>query len=129
MYALKQAMKDYPGPKYVQADLERSPITSLNAFDTITAFEVLEHLQNDVLALVNWRINAKQLLLSVPAEEKVKWAPSHPYHYRHYTKAQLSERLKQTGWVVKEWLCQRWNNEESVIEPGTHGTCWVVHAV
>lgn len=72
-------------------------------FDTLCAFEVLEHIEDDAAALAEWRarlVPGGHLFLSVPA-----W--QHRYalfdrivgHFRRYDPDQLRLRLEQAGFV------------------------------
>ena len=77
-----------------------------NEFDCIFAFDVLEHIDDDALALKNMKNmlknNTKSLLaLSVPAH---KWLwNAHDvsvHHKRRYTKNELVDLMKQSGFEV-----------------------------
>jgi SAM-dependent methyltransferase len=75
-----------------------------SAYDILGAYEVLEHIENDVGVLREWRelLNEKGLLLlSVPAHMKNfglrdKWAG----HFRRYEKENLHKLLTDSGFEV-----------------------------
>lgn len=69
-----------------------------NAYDYLMAFEVLEHIQQDEMALNKFRGYLKEngrMLLSVPAHIS-KWGESDICvgHYRRYEKSELNKKLK-----------------------------------
>lgn len=72
-------------------------------FDLVLCSEVLEHLQNDRVALERLGTllapNGK-LILSVPAGERTRFDRAIG-HLRHYTEEQLSERLHDAGFHVE----------------------------
>jgi SAM-dependent methyltransferase len=70
-------------------------------FDLVCAFEVIEHLEDDVGALVDWSSRVAPggaILVSVPAWP-VRYGPMDKLvgHYRRYTPEQLDEVLLKTG--------------------------------
>jgi len=70
------------------------------AFDVITLFEVLEHIEGDVEFLHHLlkKYFASLLLITMPHV-------SHPldeWHYEHYTDETLSVLLRKAGWKVLE---------------------------
>jgi len=75
------------------------------SFDLILAFEVLEHIEHDLMALE--RIHAALapggfFLMSVPAFMK-KWETSDDWagHFRRYEKDELQENLERSGFEIK----------------------------
>lgn len=66
-------------------------------FDLVCAFEVLEHLEDDVAALREWRSHVSPggwLALSVPADpRRFGSADEKAGHYRRYTRESLSDAL------------------------------------
>jgi SAM-dependent methyltransferase len=74
-------------------------------FQYLLAFEVLEHIEDDAAALVQWQDwlepNGK-LILSVPAHMK-KWTPEDDIagHYRRYEKNGLRRLLQTCGFTVE----------------------------
>ncbi len=83
----------------VHGDLSALPSGSL--FDLVCAFEVIEHLEDDVAALASWLPVLRSrgwLLLSVPAFAR-KFGPwdVKAGHYRRYERGQLAETLGRAG--------------------------------
>lgn len=73
-------------------------------YDLICAFEVLEHIEDDVSALESWNsllTESGYLLFSVPAHAD-KFGPLdiHVGHYRRYERADLEQKLAQAGFEV-----------------------------
>lgn len=97
-------------------------------FDTVCAFEVLEHIENDRAALADWVKHLKPgglLLLSVPAHsQKMGAADRLVGHFRRYDPEQMQALLAHAGLTdirvslygfpagvaleaVRNWLAQR----------------------
>lgn len=75
-------------------------------FDIAGAFEVLEHIQDDVTALRTWRewLNpGGHLLLSVPANP-TRFGPADRRvgHFRRYTRSSINRALRSGGFEVLE---------------------------
>jgi SAM-dependent methyltransferase len=71
------------------------------SFDLVCAFEVLEHIEDDIAALADWVRFVRpggHLLLSVPAFQE-RFGPMDTYagHYRRYSPDQIRERLIDSG--------------------------------
>jgi SAM-dependent methyltransferase len=82
-------------------------IVNGSKFDLVCAFEVLEHICDDVGALRSWRALLKPtgyLMLSVPAHAR-KFGPLDEFvgHFRRYERAELRAKLEQTGFEVN-WI-------------------------
>lgn len=77
---------------------------SEKTFDLITAFDVIEHIDNDVEALQEFRrvgTSTGRLLVTVPAYQWL-WS-SHDevnFHIRRYNKKQLQKALALAGWNI-----------------------------
>jgi len=75
---------------------------SENYFDYLFAFEVLEHIENDIEALISWSRYLKSggiLLLSVPAHMQAFGLEDRAVgHYRRYEKNELYSMLEQCGY-------------------------------
>jgi SAM-dependent methyltransferase len=74
-------------------------------FDMVCAFEVLEHIENDVAALVDWRARLNpggHILLSVPAHAR-RYGPHDELagHFRRYDRAALTTTLERAGFVTR----------------------------
>lgn len=79
------------------------------AFPLITAFEVLEHIEDDASALHQWRSWLSEtgtLLLSVPAHQ-ARWNARDVWagHVRRYERQQLQSLFVQTGFEVERIEC------------------------
>ncbi len=75
-------------------------------FDLITAFDVLEHCEDDQKSLKKWRSWLKSdavLLLTVPAFPCL-WGRNDEisHHFRRYTKSTLSHALSETGFEIEK---------------------------
>jgi len=72
-------------------------------FDLVCAFEVLEHLEDDLAALTEWRSRVTPggwLALSVPANpRRFAKADEKAGHYRRYTREALSSALTGAGFA------------------------------
>jgi SAM-dependent methyltransferase len=70
-------------------------------FDLLCAFEVLEHLEDDVAALTEWHSHVASggwVALSVPADpRRFSKADEKAGHYRRYTRESLSAALTRAG--------------------------------
>jgi SAM-dependent methyltransferase len=72
-------------------------------FDLVCAFEVLEHIEDDVAALKEWATHVRSggsVVLSVPAWPD-RFGPMDAMvgHFRRYTEASLREVMEQAGFV------------------------------
>jgi SAM-dependent methyltransferase len=75
---------------------------AVEGFDHLLAFEVLEHIENDLDTLNEWSKFLKpngKLIVSVPAHQK-KFSKADEYvgHIRRYEKAELFDLLKNAGY-------------------------------
>lgn len=78
-------------------------------FDYIFAFDVLEHIQDDVAALAEWVSWLKPngtLLLSVPARMAL-WTAGDEWagHFRRYEQAGLKRLLQESGLGIQTFEC------------------------
>jgi len=78
-------------------------------FDVLFAFEVLEHIEDDRIALAQWRSWLKpggHLLLSVPAHKQL-WTAGDEWagHIRRYERRSLLRLLDYVGFEVDEFEC------------------------
>lgn len=79
-------------------------------FMLVAAFDVLEHIENDVSALQQWRNwickSGGKLLLSVPAHTS-RWGPGDIWagHYRRYDAEQLQGLLNAQGFEIEYFEC------------------------
>lgn len=96
------AAQRVPGAKFFQMDARAIPFR--DEFDAIGAFDVLEHIEEDVKVLSEIRkaLNpGGYLLLSVPQHAWL-WSATDDYacHVRRYTKNDLHAKLKKAGFTV-----------------------------
>lgn len=94
--------KSYGIEECFQFDLLKTPFK--NEFDTVCLFDVLEHIEEDELALYNARQmlnNDGTIILTVPAHMWL-WNRSDAIagHKRRYTKKELTELLKKNGFEI-----------------------------
>jgi SAM-dependent methyltransferase len=78
------------------------------SFDLVCAFEVLEHIEDDVGALTEWRERIRPrgwLALSVPAWQS-RWGAldEQAGHFRRYERAQMLSVLSESGFERPEVL-------------------------
>lgn len=72
----------------------------VGVYDLVCAFEVLEHIEDDVDALRRWREHSRRwLLMSVPMDPN-RFGPADERvgHYRRYTRTSLIAALTAAGW-------------------------------
>lgn len=79
------------------------------SFDLVMSFEVIEHLQDDVGAMREWRKYLKpggRMILSTPAHPS-RWNAADEWagHVRRYTRQQLIEAVEQAGFEVEKVEC------------------------
>ncbi|MDA8584996.1 class I SAM-dependent methyltransferase [Rhodobacteraceae bacterium] len=78
-------------------------------FDLIMSFEVIEHLEEDVAAMRDWRAYLKsggRMILSTPAHPS-RWNAADVWagHVRRYTKDNLIAAISEAGFVVETIEC------------------------
>ena len=82
---------------------------SKSHFDIVGAYEVLEHIQNDDIALKQWRKLLSDngvLLISVPAHTKrFGLRDERVGHFRRYDKEVLIELLEISGFEIVKFIC------------------------
>ena len=93
-----------------------------SVFDLVCAFEVIEHIEREEDALVQWRKRSKRwLMVSTPAgpERFGAWDEA-AGHYRRHTSLTLLSSLRASGWepmVIRRYgypfgeLLDRWRQE------------------
>lgn len=94
---------DYCANVY-QLDLRETKTLTEENYDTIVCLDVLEHIDNDMIALQNLKTALKPggvLIISVPA---LSWLYSHRDeeigHYRRYNKHELLKKLMDAGFEI-----------------------------
>jgi len=94
--------------KFIQGSVDHLPFAN-QSFDTVLAFDVLEHVKDEDQA---WqgiaRVTKKRLIMSVPnSEDKILRRYNLTYkhhtdksHYREYSLLEVKERLESSGFKV-----------------------------
>lgn len=90
-----------------------------HAFDAVVCFEALEHVAHPERILHRFRGMAPRLLVSVPNQAVMPYAPNMRHHMRHYRQSELEELLALNGWRVKEWWGQA--DKDSDVTEGAEG--------
>ena len=117
-FALRYAAIRYPGPRYVRATGECLPFCS-ESFDSVTAFEVLEHIEHAALLLNEIRRVLKpngDVFISTPNPGHLwnalrHWLRGAPYpekidmnniyHLKEYHYDEFIQLLNQYGFTVR----------------------------
>ncbi len=100
--ALYYAVKRVPHANLIQADICRFPFES--EFDVIGSFDVLEHIDDDTLALQNIHKALRDnggLILTVPQHKRL-WSTYDDMacHKRRYSNRELRRKLKKAGFKI-----------------------------
>lgn len=98
-------MATHAGYTALDFDVTKPETLSLGTFDLVTALDVLEHIEDDLLALRHIQAlltSGGLCLVSVPAMPSL-WSDHdrHLGHVRRYTAKELAVRLKASGLKVK----------------------------
>ncbi len=90
----------------IDPEFERKHAVLINSFDTIFALNVIEHIENDKLALKNCKKLLKpggSLLILVPAFMSLyNVIDKGLFHYRRYTRSMLENRMSDAGLAVEK---------------------------
>jgi ubiquinone/menaquinone biosynthesis C-methylase UbiE len=109
-------------------DLHFLEIPSEIQYDTIVAFEIIEHLIEPRLFLAKARKHLKdtgRIIISVPNEKQIPHTVElNPFHIRHYTPEEAAKLLTESGFNVVRTLSQ----DSQEISPGTSGKFLIVEA-
>jgi 2-polyprenyl-3-methyl-5-hydroxy-6-metoxy-1,4-benzoquinol methylase len=92
--------------------------------DCAISIETIEHIPCDREWLAKLRAACKFLAVTVPNQDVIPFDPAkHIHHLRHYTKAQLTRLLLDTGWSPLSWATQyeKWNIDRATMRPGDDG--------
>ena len=136
--ALLFGAKHFPGPKYGRADIQSRKVfkDAGEEFNSITCFEVLEHLPHPDRALANFYKILKpegRLYCSVPNEDyypfRAETFKGEKYpHLRHYKPGEFIDLLAGAGFMKIGINCQKAKQEPEVI-PGDNGRYLVCVAI
>lgn len=81
----------------------------LGMYDYVVAFEVLEHIEDDIDMLKFWKKyikNGGRLIISVPAKQcKFSYLDKVSGHIRRYERSQLINVLQQAGFSIEKFNC------------------------
>jgi SAM-dependent methyltransferase len=105
---IEDKFRAYPNFRAVSSDITDSNISALRSenFDTVTCFNVLEHIEDDLLALVNMRqmlADNGRLILLVPAFQALYGTMDEADgHFRRYSKKELSMKLRKSDFAVEK---------------------------
>jgi SAM-dependent methyltransferase len=87
----------------VTGDIDRAPFS--RSFDIVGAFDVFEHLRDDVGALENVRdmlVPGGKLLLTVPAHRELwSYFDDASHHCRRYEREDLKQKLTKAGFHIQ----------------------------
>ena len=102
---LRERCRPFSEVRIAQGDISRDPFHAYQGLpDTVTCFNVLEHIEHDIQALKNMRQMIKpqgKLILFVPALENLYGALDQMAgHYRRYSRRKLTNSLQAAGWKV-----------------------------
>ncbi len=99
---LKYAKERLPDVEFIQLDATRMPFE--NEYDAIGAFDVLEHIDDDIAVIKNVHKALKRdgtFIVSVP---QYQWMWSHmddiDQHKRRYSRKELKNKLMENGFEV-----------------------------
>ena len=123
--ALAYAREHYASPQATFALADGNTPPELGNADAAVCFETIEHIEDPRPLLKALRLSAPTLIASVPNEEAFPWR-GYDHHFRHYTKHEFAEVLRQCGWCVTEWHGQE--GDESDVAPDVNGRTLVAIA-
>lgn len=106
----REAVRNIAGAAHADIDLHEAPAQDWDRrFDTMFAFDVLEHIEDDRGALAQWRHWIRDdgtLVLSVPARMKL-WTAGDEWagHYRRYERDALIALIESAGFTIERFEC------------------------
>lgn len=102
---LRDKFKNFPKIKVQTLDIASKTLSYTNKYDTIYAVNVLEHIDNDQLALQNmYKLlnSGGRVVLLVPAKQKAYTHLDKKLgHFRRYEKQELMKKIKKAGFKVE----------------------------
>ncbi|MEX1234310.1 MAG: methyltransferase domain-containing protein, partial [Roseovarius sp.] len=121
--ALDYALQHYAHERVVWTKRNGNDPESLPEVDCAVCFETIEHIEDPRPLLKSLREASPMLIASVPNEEVFPWQRADgavtAYHFRHYTKFQFADLLRECGWCPTEWHGQE--GPESEVAPAVNG--------
>lgn len=100
---LRYARERLPHAEFIQLDFRKTPFH--NEFDAIGAFDVLEHVEEDILMMENVHKSLKPGELFFVSVPQHKWLWSNQdvaaYHKRRYTRKELILKLEQNHFSIE----------------------------
>lgn len=103
--ALASCRNQFPNGKIFRLDIEKDDVATFS-YDLVISVQVLEHLNDDIMALKKLAaMSRKYVLINVPGGKLDEHAKT-VGHYRHYTKRLLVKRMEQAGIrVIRVFAC------------------------
>jgi len=102
---LKFAKRRLPLVEFVQLDAAQMPFSE--EFEAIGAFDVLEHIDDDITVMENvWRaLKPRGLFFLTVPQHMFLWSHLDDFacHKRRYSRKQLTERLTASGFRIEFW--------------------------
>jgi SAM-dependent methyltransferase len=103
--AMQYCREQLPNANIFSLDILKDDVSRIS-YDLLISMQVLEHLADDVDALKRMRrMCRKYTLISVPGGQLDEHGRKNG-HYRHYTKAELVQKMEQAGFrVIRAFTC------------------------
>jgi len=104
-YKPKSVIGIDPAGGTIRPDVTNHCISSFkdNSVDIITCFDVIEHIEQDVIFLQHlWRVAKKSVILSTPCYEA--WGCKNPFHVREYSHDEFGYLLSTLASPEGMWL-------------------------
>ena len=106
--ALEACRKQLPTATLYRMDLLRDDVGVERVCDVVISVQVLEHLEDDLLALRKLRqLCSRHILVSVPGG-KLDAHGQRNGHYRHYTRQSLTAVMRKAGFDVTRTFSCGW---------------------
>lgn len=91
-------------------------------YAAVVSLETIEHIEDAPAWIAKIGEVSNLLIATVPNQNVVPYdKASHPFHYRHYTKADVEHLM--AGWTIEGWYTQydKWDPERCLMRPGDDG--------
>ena len=102
---LRFAAKRLPQIEFIQCDATQIPFSE--EFDVVGAFDVLEHIEDDVSVMgsVLRALKPRGLFFITVPQHKFLWSSVDEFgcHKRRYSRKQLKEKLAASGFRIESW--------------------------